>query len=77
MSFVILNQMYFPIILSLSSDGQQFYQYQENEQSHFSCYFCLNFFIFFYLQIHCKYVRFQSTLLLLLGGYLCWWTNSL
>jgi hypothetical protein len=35
MSFVILNQMYFPIILSLSSDDQQFHQYQENEQSHF------------------------------------------
>ena len=61
MSFVILNQMYFPIILSLSSDDQQFHQYQENEQSHFLCYFCFNF---FFIQKHCKYVRFQSTLLL-------------
>ena len=46
MSFVILIQMYFPIILSLSSDDQQFHQYQENEQSHFSCCFCFNFFLY-------------------------------
>jgi hypothetical protein len=46
MSFVILNQMYFPIILSLSSDDQQFHQYQENEQSHFLCYFRFNFFLY-------------------------------
>ena len=39
MSIVILKQMYCPIILSFNSDGQQFHQYQENEQSHFSCYF--------------------------------------
>jgi hypothetical protein len=46
MSFVILNKMYFPIILSLSSDDQQFHQYQENEQSHFSRYFCFIFFLY-------------------------------
>ena len=45
MSIVILKQMYFPIILSFNSDGQQFHQYQENQQSHCSCYFCFNFFL--------------------------------
>jgi hypothetical protein len=46
MSIVILKQMYFLIILSFNSDSQQFHQYQENEQSHCSCYFCFNFFLF-------------------------------
>ena len=46
MSIGILKQMYFLIILSFNSDDQQFHQYQENEQSHFSRYFCFNFFLY-------------------------------
>ena len=33
---------------SFNSDSQQFHQYQENEQSQFSCYFCFKEYYFFF-----------------------------